>query len=515
MSRAFVSFAGSPSGASDCALRAAQSLDSLSFQSLPTRGNSKVADFLGQSLMPIGSNSELEKCLIGVHVAHGTPLAFGVPEKHPITNSTLSVAISDIQPGWGETRYFWLLACSVLMHGNDPGRPFSFAGTAGEESVFLKWGRTYNHAGSATSPLAGGLRLICGTSTMLNVEGSTTGPIFALMANPGLGIADAFILGLMQPGQTPICATRASNLDPAHNPLFDQTWNAARHTPGDRVYIQYPEVVREDDPAFASLEGDPESLPLLQVVPDTQWPGALSASPAGLPPIDFLQSREGDLGTIRLSAAHWEGALDSERFFATADRVRLAFAARNQFSSDRLEMIQDRIQTVQMKIDSFPIADLPSEGHKYPMENFRSEVKCTYQLTGHRFRDLVNLGNFYEILDPDFGVLAGWTGRPDQDGPLIQSPILFARACSYVEGDMVPLIGRQAAVNKATEALQASSSGELEGNLDFQHPKVSLGYRLDRSEGGEGWLRPHYVVSFAPGGDANLAPRTVEVAGSL
>ena len=158
MFRSLVSYVTGASGAdAPAAEKIEQALNRYFSSTVEVIGDSERADFMAPGLAPAGAGLRLESCLLGIHLAHGDPTGFFVEERDRFFLNQF-VPVGQLQPGWSETRYLWLMVCRVLGHGQDPGRPGSFRGDPGEESVFLRWGGKYGHSSTnpmvSTSPLA-------------------------------------------------------------------------------------------------------------------------------------------------------------------------------------------------------------------------------------------------------------------------------------------------------------------------------------------------------------------------
>ncbi|HEX9734279.1 MAG TPA: hypothetical protein VGG06_20090 [Thermoanaerobaculia bacterium] len=451
-----------------------------------------------------------------VHVAHGNQTQFFVSQRLARGRGPVAVNVNEIAPGDGRARYLWLVACSVMAHGNgrEPDRfndicASGIPNTVEEANFFARWGE--KNPSSGTSPLGNGIRMVCGGSTLIRPTPTLLAPVFRL-TDQGFMLADAFIMGLVRESQTPLCATLA-NRDRNKNPLYDSTWSKERNVGGDHLHIQYPIWGERPETWAAGIPPAPSSP---RSLPDGDPPKKLPVLEARIDQeaqelFARVADETGESGAIRAEHRHYEGSLlvygtETEAGLsqpATAALARLLSMLGAGPVVDSSLLRADRCQgrVVRQQIDSFPIDKLPDdESMPFPRCQVVSEEKCRYLALVASFQDQENSGAVYEILDPDFKVLLRYETAPDTESGLSARGLrLLARGWRFEEASgkgQMDVLDIEEAKKRAWNVLEESSEPEDLEKLDRKHPSVAIGYRLHSGDGKLGLLKPYYAVSF-------------------
>lgn len=469
---------------------------------------------------------------LALHFAHGNQYGFHVTESR---HGSRTIGIEELGPGWRHCRYLWLIACNLMAHGARPHQPF-LPCSHGICNVFRRWGQSRSADGESWSPLAEGVRMICGGSTKIYAgHQEILSPVFRLI-HGGHALADAFILGLAgvtSTGkyQTPLCATQANAID--DNPLFDRSWNLDRNPGGDHLFIQYPIQAQEPDGLAYQLELSLDS-------PETGPPPALEG-PNTLPilSIRFDEERQesfarlvdeiGEGGPIRAEHQRETGTLHVEldSFEGIAEPglaallgiIQEGLTDTPRSDHPELSLFTTHNQILRQQIDGFPIAQIPSNPYvEFPFEELFSQEKCRYLLPKY---SLGRHGPEYEILDPDLGVLLMYQETLLQDLESGDPSPLKLQVHGWRIGSSsdrsAELIDPETAEQRAWQAIQRYDDGEAE-RVDRQRIDFRIGYRLYASgpytsPESLGSLVPHYLVRYLAENPEEDPMLTVEVSG--
>lgn len=202
----------------------------------------------------------LERPALAFYAGHGKPESFSTPDL-----DENEVFVDGVRAGDLDLRYFWLHSCNVLAHGaeqanRDYGRPdlAALASGASSQNVFDRW----------RSAVGSGLRLVCGGST--NIGYVHAGEVWDYLLTRGTTVADAWVLGLQQPEQVPVCLA-AGGPAPADSPLGDRTLLTEARPPEDTtraetalpLHLQLPVAceVRLDGDQIKAICGGPSAPP--------------------------------------------------------------------------------------------------------------------------------------------------------------------------------------------------------------------------------------------------------------
>lgn len=173
----------------------------------------------------------LERSSLAFFVGHGEGIeGWSVPNPPYDEHVPLDL----VHVGDGGLRYFWLYSCGVLAHGPEVVKnalnysaPQCFMPGKKHADVFSRWKPAFNS----------NMRMVCGGSTLLGQTG--VHEIWNYLLEAETSVADAWILGLDGPEETPVCLARGGK-DPISSALTDRTLEPDAVRQNDWLHYQYP-----------------------------------------------------------------------------------------------------------------------------------------------------------------------------------------------------------------------------------------------------------------------------------
>jgi hypothetical protein len=455
----------------------------------------------------------LESSTLAFYAGHGKGIdGWYVPPRNAV------VPITQVHVGDLSLRYFWLYSCKVMAHGPRMvvgGRNYSAPQyfQPGDADVFARW----------TPAFASNMRMVCGGSTDLG-HITKVGEIWSYLLEDETSVADAWILGLANPKEVPVCLARGGE-KPAFSALSDRTLHTEGVAQGGWLHFQYPvnctverenisplHVVCNRQPAptggKTSPSGAPsEPPPVLREPPLPTEALTVTTTRRQAPapidvgrPLGFVglvgpvnRKYHSDSGAVVLikDRQHRDlynrlGSCDEETTWTIQPSALLKEAGRGLelFSSDAAE--QDAGQL--LKDFSFTALEMRVESR----QDGHSDRICTARslfLLLHKKVDVAP--ESYPVFGP--AVVLELQRQGDQEAKLASFSAPRGKPTVDKGVQPIPLKPAPDAINQAHEALQLNAE-----EYPIANARVTFGYEEAPLRCQQEFLRPTYEIRFFP-----------------
>jgi hypothetical protein len=432
------------------------------------------------------------------------------------------VSLGSVHVGDVSLRYFWLYSCQVLAHGPmkiEGGRNYSapqcFHPGRGDADVFGRWTRAF----------ASKMRMVCGGST--NLGHSDVGEIWNYLLEAETSVADAWILGLANPKEAPVCLARGGR-DRLSSALSDRTLHPEGVPQPDWMHLQYPircEVERNgptlrvicNKSAICGASSEPPPSLEPAVLPET----APLVTATILQAPSFTDNKR-SLGFVRLAGHEgWKFHPDSGAVVLAKGRDQysqeLPCASETEWTFQPTELLQRTGLDLQvLATDSAApaagkrLADLEITALEMRVESRRDGAEsgsCAVRSLFLLLHSKVDVGPAsHPISYPVFGpAIALELQRRGDEEPVLAS-FSAPRRNLTVKPAKVSLKPVLAVINEAHQELQLNSDEYPVGNA-----RATFGYEEAPLRCQQQSLRPTYEIQFFPTPKAALDRPTVIV----
>jgi hypothetical protein len=463
----------------------------------------------------------LEASTLAFYAGHGHDIdGWFVP--NPLISNDEPVLLDSVRVGDLDLRYFWLYSCQVLAHGpKSVGNGINYSAPQcfrpGDADVFERW----------TGSFACGMRLVCGGSTNLGHAG--VDEIWRYLLESETSVADAWILGLANPKEVPVCLARGGR-DQISSALADRALQTEKIAEGGWLHFQYtvkcsvtraltgstlyvscnqPSVSMAGEAAVCGAPVEP-APPAPESPAPTQLPKVKTLSlPAPAPTAASLP-----LGFVRL-AGHddWKYQPDSGGFVV----------AKSHEAPDRYDPLASCDRETHWLVDpaellarkgldltvfaSDPASD-PLQGFSFTAWEMRVESRrdgarkgsCAVRSLFLLLRPSVDIGTStnpkrYPIFGP---AVVFELQRKGNEDPVLASFSAPRRQRTVLSGEPQEstrsfLRTASAAINEAHEELQLKAE-----EYPIENAKATLGYEEAPLRCQQRFLRPTYEIQFIP-----------------